>query len=863
MKKRKRIIGLTAAVIILIGAVGWVYSNAVWDETQAVQFTAAKFDSLEDSTLLVGTHLIHLSALNDSIYNIAQASAEESGQNRIYYKSELADGAWFDITTASSLTDITTGGTPVTTDSLTRLYLTHHTRSDGKTYDLHTGEPVSLQDINDPYDLEGLDELFPLKNQYDLIREQQAKSAAGQEKMARIEEIFGLDVNNDTTDEADNWLAALQRYYDVLADNDSDAEELDVVQQVMNAVDASRRVEVYAIVETEMAGYVEELTSMADVTDGDGETTAAEATDSALQDAANESYANITNAVIEYEGMMLDPGTTVASEEQYNLRMRLITEAEANNHSACDGVVARLIALNNIQNSVVADRETELNELKSALLPNATQRYLSLLSKGETAEYDSAKGEKSAQALLNSLIRQGESTANTARIELESYIDAQCLRLTNSEGMAFLDERLEQATGYYGNVANDDFGESLSGTVEEHIMFLQTKKRELELNAGGNEVDKLLVEKSNLQMQMMSALDKNDLTGAQKIEEQIAALDDELADLQAEWNSRLAKLLRERSSLQTQIDKAAQGADTSKLEQQLREVNTEFEGVMASMADGTSGSLIGILQQECSNIIGAEGNDASTIAALKDKLNTLGSLLDSNAASVFPAMKDLHQKMALERDVNGDSSYDDAIELVENFIVNGSSAYEAALSAERSADELNALVDSVDLSDVDDARQQVARLTALSDYADQTGAQSASEEAAALANRIYAEGNPYVFEDLSDGQFAYIPTTAISALTGMRHVWNSRYQAATLAKGLDYYTFTMYSDLVERDTTGENIEYLSTATKYRNNIYVPADYAEEQFGARCRSIIGSGLAVALDEKTQNVVGKLLDALLAG
>ena len=863
MKHMKRMVGLAAAVAVLTGALAWGISGAVWDETQAVQFTAARFDSIEDSTLLIGTHLIHLSALNDSIYEVAQASAEESGQSQIYYKSELADGAWFDITTASSLADITTGGTPVTTDSLTSLYLTHHTRSDGKTYDLRTGEQVSLQDINDPYDLEGLDELFPLKNQYDLIREQQSESAAGQEKMARIEQIFSLNVHNATTDEADAWLEALQRYYDVLADNDGGAEEMDAVQQVMDAVDASRRVEVYQIVETEMQTYTEELTHMADTTDEDGETTAAEGGDSALQDAANESYSNISNALIEYEGKMLDPGTTVATEERYNLRQQLISEAEANNHSRCDEIVALLLALENIQNGVVADQETELEELDSALLPNATNRYLAQLSQGETAEYRTAKSQNSAQALLSSLTRQGVSLANTARTELEAYIEARVLRLTNSEGMAYLDERLEQALGYHEQVADDDFAESLDGTVDDHIAFLQNKKRELELNAGGNELDKLLAEKSSLQTQMMSALDKNDLTGAQEIENQIADLDSEIAGLQAEQSSELAELQRQRSDLQEQIDNAAAGTDTSALQRQLDQLDAEVDEMLTSMADGTAGSLIGTLQQECAAIIGAEGNDAATINTLEDKLSTLGSLLDSNAASVFPALKDLHRQMATERDVNDDDSYNDAIELVEDLIVDGASAYEAALSADRSADELNELMDGVDLSGLGEEQQAIARLAALSDYADQTGSSNAAEEAAAQANRAMASGNSYVFDNLSDSQSDYIPTTALSALSGMRHVWSSRYQSATLAKGLDYYTFSMYSDLVERDTTGDKVEYLSSATKYRNAIYVPADYAAEQFGAQCKSISGTSLAVAMNDTMQTAAGELLEALLAG
>lgn len=541
MIRHRRWIGLTALVAVLISLMAWVVSGAVWDETKAVQFTAAKYDSIEDSTLLIGTHLIHLSALSDSIYEVAQTSAEESGQNRIYYKSELADGAWFDITTASSLADITTAGTPVTTDSLTGLYLTHHTKSDGKTYDLRTGQEVSLQDINDPYDLEGLEELFPLKNQYDLMQDQQSDSAAGKEKMARIEEIYALNVHNATTDDADAALEALQRYYDVLAANDGGADEMDCVQQVMDAVDASRRVEVFTIVEAELKVYTEELTHMADTESEEGEPIAADGTDSALQTAANDSYSNVSTSLIEYQGKVLDPGTTVASEEEYNLSQQLISQAEANNHSGCDDTVARMLALDHIQNAVVSNQKVELDELDSVLLPKATSAYEAKLKAGENTDYKKQKSANAAQALLSNLARQGASEANTARTELEAYITAKCLRLTNDEGIKFIDQRLEQALGFYDSVPDDDFAEGLNGTVDDHIAFLQQKKRELELNAGGNEIDKLLAEKSALQMEMMSKLDKNDLTGAQQIEDQIAELDQELAGLQAEQNSALAE----------------------------------------------------------------------------------------------------------------------------------------------------------------------------------------------------------------------------------------------------------------------------------------------------------------------------------
>ena len=58
-------------------------------------------------------------------------------------------------------------------------------------------------------------------------------------------------------------------------------------------------------------------------------------------------------------------------------------------------------------------------------------------------------------------------------------------------------------------------------------------------------------------------------------------------------------------------------------------------------------------------------------------------------------------------------------------------------------------------------------------------------------------------------------------------------------------------------------QYLSSPTKFKNNIYIPEDYATEQFGVQCRSVAGTGLAVVLDEKTEAAASDLLTALLAG
>lgn len=881
MKKYRKLwipVFLIVIAVVLYSAL----AGAVWNPDEAVQYTAAQYDEVEPSTFLIGTHLIHLNALTEQLYEVAQASADSSGQNAIYYKSELADGTWFDITTASSLADITTGGTPVTTDTLTSLYLTHKTGSDGVTIDLRTGEAVNLYDISDPYDIESLDEMLPLKNQYDLIAEQQKDSAAGKEKMARIEEVFATNVRNDTTNNADAAIAALQVYHDVLTENDADPADISAVESVMSALNATRRAEVFTILEPVLDSYSTELTQMQDTQDEDGQVTSADGGDSALQDAANQSYQNVTNSKIEQQGKMLTEGTTVSSKAEYALSMQLVADAEANNHAACDTDVDQLIALDNILSGNVGNRETELALLEDTLLPDATEMYLQKLSTGETAEYQQQSSANAAGALLNNLISAGTSEANSVRSELESFIEAECLRLTNDEGISFLDTRLEEATGYYDQVAADDFETALRGTVDEHIAFLTSKKRELELAGGGNALDKAIAEKSALQQQLLSALDKNDLVTAQSLEGQIAALDDQIAALEKEQSAALADLQNQKSALE---DELANGnlsdAEKEDLNAQLNQLNTQIAQAQASMSDGTLGNIVAQLRAEALDLIG--DTSASALARLLDKINSLGDLLPGNAATVFPALKDIHSALVSERDLNGETAYGDAIAAVEALILDNSESFAAAMQGDKTADELQQIIDdffaqsdlldagtgvlgsddgTIDLSALSDNEKAVISLLALNAYAEDSGSTNAQNLLTSLLQNQFNLGNPFVFLDVSDSQMEYVPAKAIAALTGMRRVWNKTYRCATLAKGTAYYTFTVYSDAV---TTGRNAEetiYMDAPVKYQNDAYIPETYTQSAFGASAQPISGTGLAILQSDAWNSAVEELFAQLMA-
>ena len=363
-KTQKRY-GLTAlAVLLLAGSLilGRMYAQGFWDESRAVHIKARE---IESSTLAIGTHLIHLSALNDSIYEVAQKSAEESGQNQIYYKSELGGDAWFNISTATSLADITTSGAPVQDEEIEALFFTHHTKSDQVTYDLRTGQAVNVFDIRDPYDLETLEELSPLKMQYDQILETQGENKV----MARIDEIWQTPVSGDGAPEAiqkaDNQLAKLQEYLNVLKNNGADARETEKVSAVMEAVDAVRRYEVFTVLEPVLSDYLDELGKgeTVSITTGEGDdktTVELMENDPELMSAVSESLGNVQQSLITYGGKMLSEGTTVMSQTEYEFSNGLISHAESGSHAACDTDVQNLILLDNILNDIISDRPQEL-----------------------------------------------------------------------------------------------------------------------------------------------------------------------------------------------------------------------------------------------------------------------------------------------------------------------------------------------------------------------------------------------------------------------------------------------------------------------------------------------------------------------
>lgn len=215
------------------------------EKSETVRSVHVKDGEIENSTLVIGSHLIYIGALTDALYELATRSAADFDQNDMYYKSELSDGRWYLVSSASSLEDISVSGTPVDSSVIESLEFTHHTKSDGVTYDLCTGETPAVFDIPDPFDLEGMEELQPLYLQYQLLVEKEEDTWTESDRIYQkmIGDFFKIDIRNENTDKCDKNLKGLQDYRNILIGAQAEAAMTETLDSVMGSVDAERRTE--------------------------------------------------------------------------------------------------------------------------------------------------------------------------------------------------------------------------------------------------------------------------------------------------------------------------------------------------------------------------------------------------------------------------------------------------------------------------------------------------------------------------------------------------------------------------------------------------------------------------------------------
>lgn len=605
---------IAALAIVLALCFGKNAAMALFDQSKAVHI---KPSEIENGTLIIGTHLIYLHSLNGEIYEIAVQSASDSAQDKRYYKSELAGGIWMDITYAESISDIAGGGTAADDSEIARLYLTHHTKSDGITYNLQTNQAVCVYDIHNVYDLNNLPELDPLKLRYDQMREyninstninfvrgfltlrfdieaslddaQNDEDEKYKQQLEALKSYYeGLDIDNaedrakqyesrfETIEEYEHQLVVLQRYYEELAANNADSKYLETTLAVMKKISNTRKVQVFGIVSEMLKTLEDAVTREADDSSP---------LDDDLMAAMEESMYALEESSAEAAADMLSAQDGVVSEKEYELCTLMLSNAEKKNYEECDKQNLQLQYLNNINNDRIVSASGELALLEE-LIEKADVRYGAELSSGMQPQYQMLVSQHASHAARENRMNADMAGADAARSDLEFLIQGIVDRresiaaLSGEETQKYILQKIQEAAKFKAVIKQDDYAQKYQDSVTGYVQWLNSLLASVTAADSSQSGEKTLYEqKENLQEQKLKALDTLDLDTAKRIDAQIADIDGKIDALETVQSKKLEEMTAQKTALESQVSTVSQNKELqeelSGIEEQLAAVKSE------------------------------------------------------------------------------------------------------------------------------------------------------------------------------------------------------------------------------------------------------------------------------------------------
>lgn len=913
--KKVHIAGIITAVIIIIAGlfVRPLVAKALFDENKAVHIDAS---SIEQSTLIIGTHLIYLYSLNDELYQIALDSAADSGQTQIYYKSELADGTWFDITDAGSIADITDSGIVVSDDTINNLYFTHHTKSDGKTYDLRTNQAVSIFDINNVYDVENLAELESLKNQYDIMKESGDNSAAMKRNIGLVETFFATTVSTDETFTCDTELTALQSFYDRLTADKADAAELEAVMDVMAKVDNKRKKTVYEKLDEALTNLLDQAS---DGTSTDENTEYYELDNNFLT-AIADAQSDLSESLTEAEGDLLEEGSTVLSAMEYSVANSLITNALSNNFSACEEDVVKLTAISHISQELIVSKESELNLLEE-LISNAFSKYQDALKGGPSDEYNNAVSNNSSHAVLENIIRSDMADVNSIRSELQFLIKAKTDRSEMEEAAEYVKQCISQTSWLNSKIPDDDYSSEKKSSVTKYKEWLNELITNLKSDGDGSTGASLYEQKESLQEKRLEALDHEDLDLANLLEAQIETIDGQIAEKETADSDELKWLEEQLADLRQQAEENPSDTDIAS---RVSAVEAQISDITAGQSEGSEASNIQSMKNDILSSIEDQGTSAAS--TIESGIDGLKSMLDAGSPLALAALKEIYQKLVSTNYLDSQTAYDDLISSIEETVAdsdvleiqqnglskelavetveevlggklpvaqsgkpqktgssnagkdtgkdtqNQTETSEAVTeedtenetettetATETEVDTGNISVPSADLAGTDLTEEQISGAAiALAEYARETGNNDIGQLAQGLLAGLVNSEKSAVFTTRKNNGESFVPVDRLAAFTGYRYLWNNTKKTAILSKRKEYYAFRAFYSGVENGS--EEKEYMNSEAEFSGVVYIPGSYVSSHFDCEVVEVSGTDYSVLANDKVREYSEEILKAL---
>ena len=833
-KKRLRIFaGILAGLLGIMG--GLEYSRidvyAVLDESTAVKYsTFSLTNTVENGTLFIGTYLIHMTAMTDELYEKAQESAEDSGQYNIYYKSELANGEWFDISSAEGLADITDAAEPAEAAELADLWVTFYVGADGIARSAKNSAAVCIFDQPSPYDLYRLPELEALRNQYDNTYTSETEGA-NRYFYDQLRNFFGLNLRNAVTDECDRQINLLQGVYDRLQQQDK-SEQAEILYTLMGKIDAKRRAEVfYQLMEAEDS-RLNQLQSLlgGSAYNKDNYNDEQFMASADLSDAVGTAMESCESSYITHSGNQISNDGTVLGETEYTLSMSILQKVAGGN-TDLEEELLKLKNLYSIKDSMIKDKDRELSLLEQELIPKAEERLKSAFSSGAGQEYNAAVSQGKSKEACDKLLEIQKTEQDKISNEYQFLIKAKAERMGSQAAADYLFNKIEEMGNCYNNIKDDAYAENAQLGVDACLLELQQLAQgvidgdsSMRSTLSGLESDK-----ENIQTLRDAALDQNDLGLAKKYDAMLDAIDVEIAAEEQRLSDQLTSgSAVDRAKAMTQLGDKTRTANVAKIQNNAKK----------KLAEGDMSGVV-----EAADALAALGEEN----ALKDLMSSLGTDATDDVRNALDAALKQAQESG---NGTGSGSGTESGNATDGFGLTG--------------DELLALLESAlgDSFDNMNDKDQAAVLGALSLF----GAEGASE-ASALAGTMAADcmrnGNKNLFVRYSGtGAEKYLSAQTIGRVTDYRYIYSASRRDAVLSGSGGTYRYSVGSSEVR--LTDGTIEQMSSETVLQGNVaYIPEEAGSKYFGCTVIYIEGTEYAVCVTEGMEATVEQLLENLKGG
>ena len=911
-RKKYTKIGMCVILLSLVAVLQFrTASAALFRKEEAVHIDPS---TIENATLVIGTHLIYLHSLNEEIYAIALESASDSGQDKWYYKSELVGGMWLDISDAGSIKDITAAGKIVDDSEIEALYFTHHTKSDGITYDLKHNTQVCIFDIQNVYDLELMPELESLKLQYDTILESKSSTKTAVRNRKLVENFWKMQVRSDMTNQCDTQIQALQGYYNELVINGADSRETQTVLKVMEKIDNARRAAVLSMVDSGLASLQD---AIANVEDEEG---ALELDDNLLTSVGDSQYA-VTESLTEAQGNMLVEGDTIISEAEYKFSMEMISNAEGNNYFQCDTQNQKLQLLDNINSSRIVQRQEEL-DLLDILIEAADKKYSEHLASGVTQQYAALSAKNVSHAALQSKMQEDMAEADATRGELQFLLQAKVDRQENDEAQNYVRSRIQDASVFKTVIKADDYKQEYQNSVTVYLDWLNSLLSKVKDEDENQSKEELLYEqKAALQEQKLQALDGLDLDTTKRIDAKIAEVDSQINTSQTALSEQLQGLMEEKAALEKKLAENPQNSQNAALQAQLSKLEAEIADCQSNLASDSQTANIMTCKNEILRLIAKGDISEMTRSLLESDVKLLTEMMQEGSALAQQAAKEVYQKLLAKSELEGVKAYQDLQNQIETAL--SESTINVSLSGELSASGaeqviadilgIDALFDAKgnlskelialyglsatqsesskeesgkeELSESSSSIKQpesskeefekekssgsstsitqqksnqedlAAALIALAHFGQETDTESIQALAQGLATALNQSNSNIIFQAEQQGGIAYISAETLAAYLGYRYVWNDTKKSAVLSKGRQFFRFTAYLDTVETETG--TTKKMKRPAEFFGELYLPDSFVQEQFDCYCSEISGTDYAVIVNQDTMEKSQEIL------